>query len=734
MKKTSRISTTLTMVLLSMVIVMSCSHDTVSFDPYANVHQYVNSWKDSIGENIDPNHTWNTTREAELTVTANKSGTLRILTRSAFNGDEGRAMLYKNSINDGETLTFTIAVPQDLDTLYSALYDSNGYIDEKTFLIDNGKATINYEATNSSRAKSYARASVRSWNSDEWIFTSKVNDNNYATSVPAGAVKANQGTKGTYYVEPGYTQLNYWESGTTVYFTAGEYNLSYCYLTNGTMYLLPGAKLKTTDARFIEQANNKIYIAKGATLDYSSVENTPTIQAKIYCHGTLTTYNNGASKNIQLGSQSLLYIEADATLKADNISLMSGDGSGNESELINDGTINLIGDLTICSTGHVQNNGTMTVGDETSASTGTCSWVNNGKYTTKNMTLTCGGKDIRNNCWLEVTNTFEINIGDNGEYKGFINQAGAYTYAKDLEFGIGAIHLGANSWFATKNLNINNAGHNEYGFYGPTSGGYGLITAKNKIALKGSRSQKYGACYHNNLIVASKNNIKEVPTSDGNYPIVYKVGDILMINDASKADIYIPKSECSPGYGTVTPPTPVPEDPAMWYYYAFEDLGSIGDFDFNDVVLRVSAPSIEGTGEIQLCAAGGTLETTIYLGNEPLGKDGKYEVHELFGVSTATMVNTYNRTAKPYVTIGTYTGGNPAALNIYIRVVDKGESRTISASNYYTSECPLSLTINGSPIDGTWLWPEETKRIDKVYKDFSKWVENHDYNMNWWLK
>ena len=73
-------------------------------------------------------------------------------------------------------------------------------------------------------------------------------------------------------------------------------------------------------------------------------------------------------------------------------------------------------------------------------------------------------------------------------------------------------------------------------------------------------------------------------------------------------DINIPESNCTPGYSGGDPEQ---EPPVLYYYYAYEDLGSIGDFDFNDVVLRVSAPAIDGTGEIQLCAAGGTMPTTV---------------------------------------------------------------------------------------------------------------------------
>ena len=231
--------------------------------------------------------------------------------------------------------------------------------------------------------------------------------------------------------------------------------------------------------------------------------------------------------------------------------------------------------------------------------------------------------------------------------------------------------------------------------------------------------------------MASDNHFAEVATTDGNYPMIYKEGNVKMYNKAESAPVDNPSyGNCHPGYNGGGG-DPEPEDPEMWYYYAFEDLGSIGDFDFNDVVIRASSPS-NGIGKLQLCAAGGTMRTTIYLNGTALGKDGKTEVHELFGVSTNTMVNTQNRTEKQYVDIGTYKGSNPATLDILVHVQDKGQSCTISASNYSNYELPLSLTISGSPTNGLWNWPYERQRIDNAFKDFSKWVENEDYNIDWY--
>ena len=66
-----------------------------------------------------------------------------------------------------------------------------------------------------------------------------------------------------------------------------------------------------------------------------------------------------------------------------------------------------------------------------------------------------------------------------------------------------------------------------------------------------------------------------------------------------------------------------------------EDLTvSGGDFDFNDVVF--DAVTVNGATVVTLQAAGGTMP--LYIEDN--------EVHELFGVSQSTMVNTYDKQAK----------------------------------------------------------------------------------------
>lgn len=725
MKRVILSTMTMAMIYLMALMVTSCSHDMDVFDYHVKVNQYVQSWNDSINEIIDPTHTWNTTREAELTVTANKPGILRILTASAFNGEEGRAMLYKKSIKDGETQTFKIAVPQELDTIYSALYDSNGYIEELPVIVEGGKATIDYESAYKPSAAKVRSVESHNSSNDGWDFTKEDAFGTYATSVPSDAEFKTQGGGGNIYIDRDNEQFNFGVAS-NIYIKPGTYNFSNIYIAdNSYVYLLPGAKVKSSDDGFCRQGNVKVFIASGASLDMTS-KATLNTGAYFFCRGELKV------RDLNLNNNGTVYVGNGGTLSSSNIDICNYN-----SQFICDGTANINGNINTQGSSHIYNSGEVTVKQSTILNSYNNTWVNEGKWTTNKWEFSAYSKDVFNKCKLIVKNILTMENAD-GDATFYLD-ASSSVITENFLMKKGFIRMGSNALLKVENkayMDITNIWDGYYpGIYGPSSG-WAILQAKE--VKKGGKSgedqnnSKY-VTYGGNLIIAADKHFAQ--GSSGQYQMYYVLDNAKMVNSQNGAtDIYIPKSECSPGYGSDTPPTPVPEDPAMWYYYAFEDLGSIGDFDFNDVVLRVSAPSIEGKGEIQLCAAGGTLETTIYLGNEPLGKDGKYEVHELFGVSTATMVNTYNRTAKPYVTIGTYSGDNPALLELFVQVDDKGRSYTISPTTYNSGETPLSITVSGSTKTGQWIWPYERQRIDRAYPDFSKWVADKNYNIDWTIK
>ena len=123
--------------------------------------------------------------------------------------------------------------------------------------------------------------------------------------------------------------------------------------------------------------------------------------------------------------------------------------------------------------------------------------------------------------------------------------------------------------------------------------------------------------------------------------------------------------------------------------YMVEDLGSIGDFDFNDIVVDFNQISIvdEKTQKITyektavVRAMGGTYDFTLKVGGKPVwGKSTK-------GFTTTTMYNTqgtinYNEVYGESFAVDDW---NPDENNITIEVVKKGSTTN---TNVYTIKFP----------------------------------------------
>lgn len=136
-----------------------------------------------------------------------------------------------------------------------------------------------------------------------------------------------------------------------------------------------------------------------------------------------------------------------------------------------------------------------------------------------------------------------------------------------------------------------------------------------------------------------------------------------------------------------------------------------GDFDFNDVVFDVKFGNSKTT--IILQAAGGTL---------PLYVAGM-EVHEMFGVSTSTMVNTGKGVNLEPVEFAVDGNFNWNANNIPVTVEKNGTTVELQARQ---GKAPSKIAVG---ID--YEWCEEKQDIESKYPKFSDYVQN-PWNNEWW--
>ncbi|WP_455668664.1 hypothetical protein [Phocaeicola sp.] len=198
----------------------------------------------------------------------------------------------------------------------------------------------------------------------------------------------------------------------------------------------------------------------------------------------------------------------------------------------------------------------------------------------------------------------------------------------------------------------------------------------------------------------------------------------------AKLELKVPaQGECS---GKVVINGKDDEDVINAATYAFEDLGSVGDYDFNDVVFKVSHLSGSTEATVELLAAGGTLKTAVKYNNEVLWS----EVHEAFGASTNTMINTGKGSGTKIPDIKTITVPADALfkdLNFSIVVTDaKDETKTSSVVS--------TPTVGGAPqclcIPAIWKWPKENVSIVKAYNteshSFGDWAGNVNQANDWY--
>lgn len=172
--------------------------------------------------------------------------------------------------------------------------------------------------------------------------------------------------------------------------------------------------------------------------------------------------------------------------------------------------------------------------------------------------------------------------------------------------------------------------------------------------------------------------------------------------------------------------------PAQWIL-ACEDLGGSNDFDFNDIVFKVSHVSGETKAYVTALEAGGTLPATIYYDNgtpDNTADDVEIgEIHALLGVGTDVMTTTGD--AAPTMAGGAIEINVPETFSIgenmggfYIKVVN-GEETTTTVNAPGKGDVPQIICV-----PATWKAPKERTRISDAYPAFGEWGANWQ-NSDW---
>ena len=485
------------------------------------------------------------------------------------------------------------------------------------------------------------------------------------------------------------------------------------------IYLIKGSTLKLGENSALNLKGD-IYIAEGATLETAGHLKVNGA-SKIYNHGTVS------AGTFEVNTTSFLYNVG--TLTAGNVNAES-----NASRIVNDATVNCT--TTTVNAGAVQNNAEWTVTGTTYVTSNNSGWVNNGYWMTQNYAYTGGSVNVINNCFLEVTNDFDINISslssnpsdpsigfriDTGGGVLTRNFYGGRDKSTNATSGPFKVVMGQNAVFKVTGTATLESGRGEgFGFFGPSSGGYAVLQAKN-IVRNPIHDGTWGAVtYGGHLYVSAETHFAQGDDGYGPHKFIFEHDGFTTANNiyaagfnSGKPNINIPQTSCSPGF--------IGGDPL--YRVIAEDLSASedGDFDFNDVVFDV-VKAEGGRTTLRLICAGGTLPLRV----------GGVEVHSVFGETTPNdqgLYKMYNTGAGPTVPEATFTVAGeyttPEKIKNIIIEVKKDDIWMPLPANRGEAACKIL-------VDNTFIPVRERRNIADENKKFTNYVQGTFVDAFWW--
>ena len=569
---------------------------------------------------------------------------------------------------------------------------------------------------------------------------------NFLADVPEGVSElptwgGNAGLKDAFYIDKAYEMVQTYGGASKLY-VKGEIDLSegdtdataprFQVSTTSEVYLLEGSKLILGEVSAQNFIGAAIYIAEGATLetDYPLLLNSG---IDVYNHGTINVKND-----LQVNTNSILYNSG--TVKATGtVSAESNSSNGDQSSIVNNGTIECAD--VVVNAGAVLNIFEWTVSGTTEINSNNSGWINNGQWTTQDYAYIGGSENVINNCYLWVTNDFEMNISSvKGSFKinsegGVLAQNfyGGRDSSTDAISGPFKIEMAENAVFVVENDAQFESGRSEidndkyaYGIFGPLTGGYAVFQAKN-IVREASIANTWGAVtYRGHLYVSAETHFAQGNDGMESHKFIieqdgFSIADNIFAAGfkSGKPSINIPKTTCSPGFQGGDP----------LYRVIAEDLSAseAGDFDFNDVVFDV-VKAEGGVTTLKLICAGGVLPLRVRGANQAEGT----EIHSLFGENEPNangQYKMYNTGLSPkmpeaeFTVEGTYT--TPEQIrNIIIEVWKNDKWMELKAE---TGKAACKILV-----DDTFVPVKERQNIADANGNFTDYVQGKFVDDFWW--
>lgn len=715
----------------------SCNHDAWNERPDTTKQQtqeYANNFRSIVlgGQNMDPRQTWNTATKANVKVSVNLDyeADYKVYITTADPLIKKGAYIGVAEIKSGQEAILSIAKPDDAVLLYASCYDKDGHAIVKPFFMTDAEASISFGRTATAQAPNRATSTGNRW-----------------SITPLSMPDLSAYTTGTLYeMEEAFNN-----NGSTVVNQAD----------GSEKHLKITGNYSGAIARIQSYANQSVYVTgtwevpadqrcTGGSVIVVGDGGVINIPAN---HKLSTNANNNA------GTTGMIYVMPGGKITGDGELQFS---NGTETYSYNAGVIT-VKDINI-NGGILYNAGKIggVEGEHNPALVGPAGtidspskFINLGQAT---LASTGGaGLSVENACNMYVIGKMSVGNTskmDNGSY----TECGSFVGGGNGN-GDCLLLMGEGAYMKIKgDLSINN-----FGVWGPDSSNPtpAIFEISNDVSYINWTDYSPGTFMLDNVdVVIPEDFDTTIPegfqynprmkpslavltlwmNANGNVGMDTKDGYIT-INPWVSKDGSVADSRRTCSYGT-SPSFTFTKDTddncgininkkkniepnSSWCYFAFEDLGKSDDFDFNDIVVRVSTPDENGVATVDLCAIGGTLECTVFNGTAQIGQ----EVHS-YGVFGA---NTSNWVGVPIAQLGTVNvpeGTTVAQLNINIQV-KRSDGNIVTVTGPAPGETPFRVCVTGDE-QGRWYWAKERINISSAYPKFGAWGANIESYPEWY--
>ena len=750
-----------------------------------------------LGLSIPEGQTWETAAQITANVNVNlKSGeTYNVAVYSNDPIADGKGIfLTKGTVVNGKTFTAQFTGSKAAKSYIVGVTDKNNFTRYTTGTIENGVLTANFGA---SEAASRSMRSITVGTDTYSAFNFPTESELAAAfpeAIPAGAEEVEANGSYEYYTSRGggynykitsagtYTIGGSWQNVTWVvdssydyggYNTVDAYNVYVNVGANQTvtlkrngnanfnLYILSGKVTLASD--FGEMGGVVISVAKGAVLNDARSSIASNYGIKVFNRGTMNATN---TEKYDIGNNSTVYNEGVFEAKGP---LSYSPGAGNTSYFINmgdgdDDTVDLKApSMTLNSTCDFYTAGSVEIAGATTVTQAGIVWINNGHYKTGSMKFSAHNGTFYNYCQLIITG--ECCFTD-GAFNMMTDSYAEINYALFNNFHVdmannSTIYVKSGTVFGRQGAGI------LQGFYAkdnntvanvilggttkvPTLPGAALHISGAKLNLSYKEMKFYKALYYfdANSYSNTVGNYAEETTKE--QLVANKDGDTTWEQHegatySQVSDIKFTAPEADECAGTVEENGQTKYEEPVVYTYAFEDQISAGDYDMNDVVLKVTFPvtrnsknevtSIDSTKlQVTLVAAGATFNIKAYVGETALF-DGQ-EIHQALGVNSGVMVNTGNgkaQTATPIsdtVDIPEDWDGDFSNLDVWIWVNPESNMQSEAKIRFLDEKTvPFAIMV---PAD--WAWPTERTCITEAYpgEETSEGVYDEDTSFTKW--